>query len=313
MKKLIFAVLYIFTLVSLNAQSVSEWLRSINMAKRVVEEFKTNGRTTYQINSYTDGSFIVYDVYGVDVRVYQNGDAIIFGRADLRVLNSVYNRMFNEIIVNYGRPLAGGSSTQSTFSFAQIPTSNGVIDQYLELKLDPFASEISLKLYSKQTRWNGASLFSIEWKNDGRLNMDMISKNINWFNIRIDDSFEQFYSGTIASTKQYRYGEKNVEVILDVYRDFVTAISISNWYNDESEVGLAINEFYKAIGGNSSNIKYNKDYKDSGNPVYTGFFVNKDLKILYESRVWFDEDGIPIPEKNRYKYIFTVSIQKLEE
>ena len=142
MKKLIFIVLFIFTLVSLNAQSVSDWLRSINMAKRAVEEFKTNGRTTYQINSYTDGSFIVYDVYGVDVRVYQNGDAIIFGRADLRVLNSVYNRMFNEIIVNYGRPLAGGSSTQSTFSYAQIPTSNGVIDQYLELKLDPFASEI---------------------------------------------------------------------------------------------------------------------------------------------------------------------------
>jgi hypothetical protein len=165
---LLFFLLFSFPVFAQN--NARTWINSIDLACRVVEN---KNFTQYLINEYND-HYIVYDVYGADVRVNKDGSALITGRSSLSSLNVIYNRFFEELLITFGRPSGGGSASTSNGGRATAIFNAGSV-QY-ELALNAFESTMTLTRIPLTNRIND---FIYEKNNNGIIIIGYIGRPVN--------------------------------------------------------------------------------------------------------------------------------------
>jgi len=158
MKKLAFFMFFAICGSVLFAQTAKQWIQVIEAGARAIDQLKSKNRPSYEISELKDGSYIVYDVYGWDVRIDQNEDAVVKGIASISALDNKYSQMFQELLYICGRPIKSeaassqnGGNTTAIFDYGLYPMDNGYKQYYLELKLSVYEGELSLRRYSRLT------------------------------------------------------------------------------------------------------------------------------------------------------------------
>ena len=142
-------------------------------------------------------------------------------------------------------------------------------------------------------RRNGRSLFSMEWKNDGTLNMDIIINNINLLGNRLGAAYTPYLGTFTNGGDYYTYAERNVRVTLFVSEEnTISEGQIIMMFSEEEDARFAINDFNRAIGANNNNLRFNENYRTRNNrELYTGYYRDQDNKVSFSYYVDFREDS----------------------
>lgn len=149
----------------------------------------------------------------------------------------------------------------------------------------------------EQRRINGRALFSVQWNNNGTLNMDRIINNVNLLDTILNESFHPYIGEFTNGGKYCAHREENVNISFMISNEnLVWQGQLTMMFSDENAARNAINDFIRAIGGNN-NIRYNDDYRTRNDrQLCSGSYVNRDRIDFYYYIQYRDNN-------NQYRFV----------
>jgi hypothetical protein len=119
----------------------------MDRAIEAVSIYKSNRQPPYSVTGSDSEGYIVYDVYGIDVKIYPPSIAEVIFRTDTQRLNSIYETLFEQLLYRQGRPSMNGR--RATFS-GYSDTSETRTDYKYVLDFNPLGQNVSFR-YEKTT------------------------------------------------------------------------------------------------------------------------------------------------------------------